>query len=79
MEIQKNGKLTVKDGVAKIEYSAQMDGDQDGRSAGGVKVEAFVDIPELLDESMKDSSTAQLIAKWLDANKVLLPAVEKEI
>ena len=79
MEIQKNGKLTVKDGVAKIEYSAQMDGDQDSRAAGGVKVEAFVDIPELLDESMKDSSTAQLIAKWLDANKVLLPAVEKEI
>lgn len=79
MEVSKGGKLSVKDGVAKISYAASMDGDQDGRAAGSVAVEASVDIPELLDESMKDSATAQTIAKWLDANKSLLPPVDKEI
>lgn len=79
MDLKKGGKLEVKDGVAKISYGAEADGDQDGRPAGGLKAEAFIDIPEVLDESLKDSATAQLIAKWLDANKSLLPPVEKDI
>lgn len=79
MEVKKGGNLKVQDGVATISYAAQMDGDQDGRAAGTVEVKASIDIPELLDESMKDSKTAQTIAKWLDANKSLLPPVDKEI
>lgn len=79
MELKKGGTLSVKDGVAKISYGAEQDGDQDGRPAAGLKAEAFIDIPEVLDESLKDSATAQLIAKWLDANKSLLPPVDKEI
>lgn len=79
MEISKGGKVEVKDGVAKITYAAKSDADGDGRAAAGVSVEAFIDIPELLQESMKDNATAQTIAKWLDANKMLLPPVDKEI
>lgn len=79
MELKKGGALVVKDGVAKISYGLEQDGDQDGRPAAGIKAEAFVDIPEILDESLKDSATAQLLAKWLDANKALLPPVDKEI
>ena len=77
--MDKSGKLKVADGVATISYAAKMDGDQDGRAAGSVEVTASVDIPELLDESMKDNKTAQVISKWLDANKSLLPPVDKEI
>lgn len=79
MELKKGGKLTVKDGIVKISYGAEADGDQDGRPAGGLKAEAFVDLPEVLDESLKDNATAKLIAAWLDANKSLLPPVEKDI
>lgn len=79
MELKKGGKLEVKDGVAKISYGAEADSDADGRPAAGLKAEAFVDIPEVLDEAMKDSASAQLISKWLDANKGLLPVVQKDI
>lgn len=79
MELQKEGKLEVKDGIVTIAYGIQYDGDKDGRPAAGISAKAFADLPEILDESMKDSATAQLLAKWLDANKTLLPAVEKAI
>lgn len=77
--MEKGGKISVQDGVAKLAYAAQIDGDTDGRAMGGVSVEAFIDLPELLQEMMKDSKAAQVLAQWLDANKSLLPAVEKEI
>lgn len=79
MESIKGGKLKVEAGVVKIDYGVTFDGDQDGRSAGGMKAEAFLDLPELLDEAMKDNATAQMLAKWIDLNKGLLPAVEKAI
>ena len=79
MEIKKGGKLTVVDGVAKVQFGASSDSDGDGRAAASANVEVSIDIPELLQESMKDSATAQTIAKWLDANKSLLPPVDKEI
>lgn len=78
-ELKKGGKLEVKDAVVKIGYEVSYDKDQDGRASAGIKAEAFADLPEILDESLKDNATAQLLAKWFDANKSLLPAVEKEI
>lgn len=78
-ELKKGGKVEVKDAVVSIEYSMEYDKDNDGRPSAGISAKAFVDLPEILDESLKDNATAQLLAKWFDANKTLLPAVEKPI
>lgn len=74
-----SGKLHVSSGIARINYDVVFDRDADGRPSAGGGGYAFVDIPELLDESLKDHATAQILAKWLDANKNLLPEISKEI
>lgn len=79
MEVQKGGTVLVKDGVVSIEYAAKYDKDADGRASAGITAKAFVDLPEIMDESLKDNATAQILAKWVDANKALLPSVEKAI
>jgi hypothetical protein len=79
MDTSKGGKLSAKDGVLKVGYSLKVDGDKDERAAAGISGEFFVDIPEALDEALKDNATAQILVKWIDMNKSLLPAVEKEI
>lgn len=79
MEVQKGGIVAVKEGVVTIEYAAKFDADGDGRAAAGISAKAFADLPEIMDESLKDNATAQLLAKWFDANKMLLPAIEKAL
>lgn len=74
-----SGKLHVSSGVARINYDVVFDKDADGRASAGGGGYAFVDIPELLDESLKDNATAQILVKWFDANKNLLPEIAKEI
>ena len=77
--LKKGGKVEVKNAVVSIEYSMEYDKDNDGRPSAGIAAKAFVDLPEILDESLKDNATAQLLAKWFDSNKTLLPPVEKEL
>lgn len=78
-EVKKGGNFSVVDGKVSIEYGIEFDKDQDGRASAGISAKAFVDLPEVLDESLKDNATAQILAKWIDANKSLLPEVKKDI
>ena len=77
-EVTQKKLIKVESGVVTIDAEITYDKDQDGRAAAGAKLVVFADLPEVLDESMKDNATAQLLAQWFDANKMLLPKVEKE-
>lgn len=78
-EVTQKKLIKVEAGVVTIDAEITYDKDQDGRAAAGAKLVVFADLPEVLDESMKDNATAQLLAQWFDANKMLLPKVEKEL
>ena len=77
-DVSQKKNIKVEAGVVTLNAEVKYDKDQDGRAAAGIKVEAFADLPEVLDESLKDNATAQMLAKWFDANKLLLPVVDKE-
>lgn len=78
-ELATEGKIEVAEGVVKFNYGATYDKNKDGQASAGAGGYIFIAIPELMEEIAKDNKTLQLVAIWIEANKHLLPKMEKEI
>lgn len=78
-ELATEGKIEVLEGVVKFNYGATYDKNKDGVPSAGAGGYIFIAIPELMEEIAKDNATLQFLAKWMEANKHLLPKMEKEI
>ena len=78
-ELATEGKIQVAEGVVKFNYGATYDKNKDGQVSAGAGGYIFISIPELMEELAKDNKTLQFLATWLEANKHLIPKLEKEI
>ena len=78
-ELATEGKIEVADGIVKFNYGATYDKNKDGVPSSGAGGYIFIAIPELMEELAKDNATMLFLAKWIEANKTLLPKIEKDI
>ena len=78
-ELATEGKIQVAEGVVKFNYGATYDKNKDGQVSAGAGGYIFIAIPELMEELAKDNATMLFLAKWIEANKNLIPKLEKEI
>lgn len=78
METEKKATIGFAEGKATVHATLVVDTDKDARPAAGAELKIFIDVPEFMDEAKKDSATMQMLSKWFDTNKHLLPPVEKE-
>lgn len=78
-ELATEGKIQVAEGIVKFNYGATYDKNKDGVPSAGAGGYIFIAIPELMEELAKDNTTMLFLASWIEANKNLLPKIEKDI